>query len=79
MIKKVTPDHVDILGRSIHLGTKVAVGMGNNLTICSVIKMTAKMIRVMPVKGYNNDGYLVYSSQCVVIEGEDVLAYILKG
>ena len=79
MLKKVTPDHVDILGRPIHLGTKVAVGTGNSLVICSIIKLSPKMVRAMPIKGYHREGYLVYGSQCVVVEGEDVLAYILKG
>ena len=79
MLKKVTPNHVDILGRPIHIGTKVAVGTDNTLKICSVIKLMPKMIRVMPIKGYSKSGYLVYSSQCVVVDGEDVLAYILKG
>ena len=80
MIKKVTPDHVDILGRPIHIGTKVAVAVHNSLMICSVIKIMPKMIRVMPIRGYyRDDGCLVYGNQCVVVEGEDVLAYILKG
>lgn len=79
MPKKVTPEHSDILGRPICLGTKVAVAVHNSLMICSVTKIMPKMIRAMPVQGHYRDGYLVYGSQCVVVEGEDVLAYILKG
>jgi len=79
MPKKVIPDHLDILGNPIQLGTKVAVGTGNSLEICSIVKLTPKMLRAKPVKGRHSDGYLVYSSQCVVVDGEDVLAYILKG
>lgn len=79
MIKKITPEHFDILGRPVHIGTKVAVAIHNSLMIGSVIKITSKMIRVMPVRGRGGAGYLVYSNQCVLVEGEDVLAYILKG
>lgn len=78
MIKKVTPEHFDILGRPIHIGTKVAVAVHNELLVCSVIKVTPKMIRVMPIRWHGGDGHLSYGSQCVVVEGEDVLAYILK-
>ena len=79
MPKKVTPEHTDILGRPICLGTKIAVAVHNSLMICSATKIMPKMIRAMPVQGHYRDGYLVYGSQCVVVEGEAVLAYILKG
>lgn len=82
MMKKVrpVPEHRDKLGQVINEGTKVAVSRLNQLRICSVIKLTPKMIRVVPVNdGYPSSGFQVFGHQAVVVDTTDVLSYILQG
>lgn len=77
--KKDLPEHKDVIGVPIHVGSKVAVARSNSLMVCSVLELCPKMIKVKPItSGYRQDGIVVYSSATVVIEGPDVLAYILK-
>lgn len=72
-------EHVDILGQPVSEGSYVAVSHKNGLYVCKITKLTEKMARVTPIKGYyrNSDGWLVYTSQCVILSGPDALAYIL--
>lgn len=79
-VKKEPPEHKDVIGVPVLVGAKVAVARSNRLLVCSVIELCPKMIKVRPVMGrYSEDGFVVYSSQTVVIEGPDVLAYVLRG
>ena len=74
-------EHKDILGNPILENSKLAVSHKNALKICTIIKITDKMLRVKPLgsKFYSPlDGYLVYPSQTVVVDGPDVMAYILR-
>ncbi len=73
--------HKDILGNPIDATSKLAVSHRNMLKICSIVKMSPKMMRVKPInnQSYRGEGYLVYPSQCVVVDGPDVMAYILRG
>ncbi len=78
--KKPPPEHNDILGHPISEGCKVAVARHNQLKVCSVTKLSPKMIRVIPVNGgYPAAGFQVFGHQTVVVEGEDVLSFILRG
>ena len=71
--------HKDLLGQPLSVGMHVATAIGNTLYVCKVAKVTPKMIRAVPVKGNyrQDDGYLKYSTDTVVLSGPDVLAYIL--
>lgn len=72
-------EHKDILGNPITETSKLAVSKGNELYICSVIKSTPKMLRVRRlIYKSDSDGILVYPDQTVVVDGPDVLAYMLK-
>lgn len=73
--------HKDILGNPINENSKLAVSRHNNLKICSIVKLSPKMLRVKPLDNpnYRGEGYLVYPNQTVVVDGPDVLAYILRG
>lgn len=75
--------HKDLLGNPIEPTSKLAVSHRNSLKICSILKITPKMMRVKPLfaTGYwrEEDGYLVYPSQSVVVDGPDVMAYVLRG
>jgi len=78
--KKPPPEHKDILGHPIVEGTKVAVARHNLIKVCNVVKLNPKMLRVVPVNGgYPASGFQVFGHQAVVIDGEDVLSFILKG
>lgn len=72
--------HKDVLGNPILDSSKLAVAYKNSLYVCSIQKITPKMMRVSPIQ---NNSYpremLVYPDNCVVVDGPDVLAYILKG
>lgn len=72
-------EHKDLLGNPILETSKLAVSHRNCLYICSIIKITDKMMRVKPLKTtYRSSGFLVYPTQTVVVDGPDVLAYMLK-
>ena len=70
--------HEDILGQPISLGSYMAVARSNTLDICSVIKITPKMLRVVPIKRSESNGYFVYPSETVILSGPDAMVYILK-
>lgn len=74
-------EHTDILGNPILENSKLAVSHKNMLKICSIVKVSPKMLRVKPIanKHYRGEGYLVYPTQTVVVDGPDVMAYILRG
>lgn len=77
---KVT-EHKDILGNIITESSKLAVAHKGMLKICSIVKLSPKMMRVKPIANqyYRGEGYLVFPSQTVVVDGPDVMAYILRG
>jgi hypothetical protein len=78
--KKPPPVHKDKLGQDILQGVKVAVARHNQLRLCSVSKLSPKMIRVIPVNGaYPSEGFQVFGHQTVVVETEDALAFLLRG
>ena len=70
-------EHKDILGQPLSEGQYVAVSHRNDLQICQIEKLSAKMMRVKPIKGYYRDGLLKYPEQSVLLSGPDALAYIL--
>lgn len=74
-------EHKDLLGNPITETSKLAVSHRNCLKICAIIKITNKMMRVKPIgkRFYApEEGYLVYPNQTVVVDGPDVMAYILR-
>lgn len=79
MAKEIT-SHKDILGQLVSLDNYVAVSHYNSLYVCKVIKITKKLIRVLPIgKGYaNSNGWLKHTSECVILSGPDVMVYIIK-
>lgn len=73
--------HTDVLGNPILPTSKLAVAHRNTLMVCSIVKITPKMMRVKSLKQgtyYLDKEYLVYPDNCVVVDGPDVMAYILK-
>jgi len=74
-------EHKDVLGNPITVDSKLAVARHNDLVVCSIVRITPKMIRVKPLKtnGYRASEYLAYPNNCVVVDGPDVMAYILRG
>lgn len=69
--------HKDFFGKTLTEGLKVIVPRGNSLVLCSVTRLTPKMALVTPI-GKKSKGYYIYPSQMVVVDSEDVVAYILK-
>lgn len=79
-VEKQPIQHTDKLGRSLNLGDCVAVSHFNTLMIATVTKINPKMIKVSRVgNGYRKEGgYLKYPNECVLLDGPDVTAYLLK-
>ena len=73
---KTIPNHTDIIGQPISMGNYVAVSLKNSMQVCSILKISEKMMRVVPLKSKRD--YLVYPANVVVLSGEDALAYILR-
>jgi hypothetical protein len=69
--------HKDILGQELSEGCFVAVARHSELTICKVVKLHPRQMRVS-LLGDSTTDWLTYSSQCVKISGEEVMIYILK-
>lgn len=70
--------HKDILGNDLVIGSAVAVSH-HGMCICTVAKITPKMLRVYPVKhNYRGDGYLKYPSDMVAVDAQQVTLYLLK-
>ena len=74
-------EHKDILGNPILETSKLAISYKNDLYICSVEKITPKMLKAKIIGKGNTwrSELLVKPERCVVVDGPDVLAYILKG
>lgn len=76
--------HLDILGRQVQEGDTVAYTHHNSLMVGRIGKITEKQIRVFPISNEwidryrNTSGYLKYSTQCVLVGGPDLTAWILK-
>lgn len=70
--------HEDILGQPLVSGAYVAVSHNNTLIICKIIKITSKMVRVVPVKAHWKESFLKYPIDVLALTGTDLLAYVLK-
>ena len=73
----------DMLGREIRIGDYVAYSgeMRRTLSIGKIIKISEKMIRVMPTgqKTFRSrKGTLVYPKFAIKLDGSEILVYILK-
>jgi hypothetical protein len=73
-------EHVDIIGQPLNEGNYVAVSHHNAMHVCQIKKITAKMMKAVPIHGYGSgsDGWLIYSKNTVLLSGEDAMVYILK-
>ena len=73
-------EHTDKLGNKLKIGDKVAAAHKGNLKICTVTKLNRKMIKIVPITKVMHlvDGYNIYSSDAVLIDGPRVSMYILK-
>ena len=81
MNTKVQPDqHKDLLGRTVCEDDAVAFTHHNTLYVGKVIKITPKQVRVVPLlsKYRQDEGYLKYTNQCVLIGGPDLTLHLLK-
>ncbi len=78
--KVVHEDHRDLLGREVKEDDTVAFSHHNTLYVGKVIKITPKQVRIVPMltKYRQEDGYLKYTNQCVLIGGPDLTLHLLK-
>lgn len=71
--------HLDIFGREITKKSYVVAWHSGTTHVCSIEKVTPKMIRVKPVIGSYRGGFLTYGNQTVLVDSEDVAILVLKG
>jgi hypothetical protein len=78
--KTLHEDHRDLLGREVNEGDAVAYTHHNSLYVGKVIKITPKQVRVIDMlSNYRQDqGYLKYTNQCVLIGGPELTMHLLK-
>ena len=79
MAENVTYEQFDIVGKPILVGDYVAADYDGQLRIALVLKLTEKMVKVKPVKGFARKVFYAYADQCVLIDNADALVHILKG
>lgn len=74
------PEHKDILGRKVAVGSFVAFTQNNRLFIGKVIKLNRQMLRIERIKHnkWMADQTNKYAHDCVVIPDKDVDFYILR-
>ncbi len=74
------PEHKDILGRRVGIGSFVAFTQNNRLFIGRVVKLNRQMLRVERIKHskWMADFTNKYSQDCVVIPDKDVDFYLLR-
>jgi hypothetical protein len=73
--------HLDRLGRKLAVDDYVAYSQGNGLHIGCITKLNPKMVKIKKVRAketWHSGEYNVYSSECVKIEGQDALLYVMK-
>jgi hypothetical protein len=76
MADEVT-EYKDMLGREIKVGHHIAIARGvNSMVFAKVDKLTPKQIRVHPLKSTRT--YYLYPKDCLIMDGEDMLVYLLK-
>jgi len=79
--KNAAVQHQDILGRNININDWVAApirtwgGGSANLSICKIIGITPKMVRVTSKRSLD---YLVYPHNVVLLPTDEVAFHILK-
>ena len=89
MAKKEEVIHLDAIGRPLKVGDPVACANGKTtLLVGTITSVGAKQIRVvnfgLPPKSVDKrgkmkiNGKLRYSSEVVLIDGEDVTMYLLR-
>jgi len=75
--QKDTIEYKDKIGREIKMGHHVAIARGTNMiSLAKVVKFTAKQIKVEALRG--SQWYYLYPHDCLVLDSEDMLVYLLK-
>jgi hypothetical protein len=78
--KALPEDHRDLLGREVKVDDYVGFCHHNSLYVGRVIKITPKQVRVVNLFSTyrQDDGYLKYTNQCVLVAGPELTYMILK-
>jgi hypothetical protein len=73
-------EHKDLLGREVKIDDYVGFCHHNSMYVGKVIKITPKQVRVVPLltRYRQDDGFLKYTNQCVLIGGPELTYLILK-
>ena len=77
---KIITEHRDILGNVLKEGDCVAASRANKLSICVVMKLLPKQIRIKDMRNSRTTsmGFTTYSINTVLIDESDALSYKLK-
>lgn len=76
---KIITEHRDILGNVLKEGDCVAASRANMLSICVVMKLLPKQIRIKDMRNSRTSmGFTIYSINTVLIDESDALSYKLK-
>lgn len=79
-MSKQVLQHFDKLGREITVDCCVAYPTSNSLQIGKITKLNNKMVKVEPLNTrYRPTPTNKYPHDCVVVDGQDVTMWILKG
>ena len=80
MPPKAVPEHRDKLGRLLKIGDAVCYPSHNSLEIGTVKKLNPKMVKVWEMGRHSKwyDGNNKYPHDLVIVEGPEVLMYLLK-
>lgn len=83
-MSKSTIQHHDLIGQPINPNDIVAVAKHNDLKLCRVIKVTNKMVKIIPLgfkatSIYNTGEFFKYSCDMIVINDNPMLTvHLLK-
>ena len=79
-VPKSLPEHKDKLGRILKIGDCVAYPDRNSLEVGTIKKLNNIMVKVSRLgkNSYRSDGQNKYPADVVLLDGPDVMMYVLK-
>jgi hypothetical protein len=82
LVDKLVPEHKDKFNQVLSLGEYVIAPVGTKrLEVCTIVKITKKMIRLNPVGHERNQWgfgeFLKYPGDCIKLESPALTMYVL--
>lgn len=78
LVKKEKQPHLDVLGRELAEGDFVAAPYHNTLTVCKILRLTPKMLKLSKLNVVHKKEITRYPFECALLPRDDVTFHILR-